>query len=110
MELLAFSFQTVEGWIEVGGYIALFGLLFACGLGLPLPEDIPLMIAGALVAKGQMHLLGAGIAAWCGIIGGDIMLYHFGKRFGLEITRVKFIGKHLTTERIKRVEEMFDNY
>src|SRR3954465_7090276 len=97
--LALFDPDTVQRWFAAGGYIALFGLLFACGLGLPLPEDIPLMIAGALVAKGQMHLLPAGVAAWCGIIGGDIVLYHFGKRFGLEITRVKFIGKHLTTER-----------
>jgi membrane protein DedA with SNARE-associated domain len=110
MVLLAFSFQTIDGWIEAGGYIALFGLLFACGLGLPLPEDIPLMIAGALIAKGKMHLAGVAIAAWTGIIGGDLMLYHFGKRFGLEITRVRFIGKHLTQERIKRVEEMFERY
>ncbi len=110
MDLLAFSFQTIDGWIETGGYVVLFGLLFACGLGLPLPEDIPLMIAGALVAKGKMHLAMAGVAAWCGIIGGDILLYHFGKKFGLEITRVPFIGKHLTQARIERVEQMFDRY
>jgi membrane protein DedA with SNARE-associated domain len=110
MELLAFSFQTIDGWIEAGGYIALFGLLFACGLGLPLPEDIPLMIAGALVAKGRMDLAIASTAAWCGIIGGDVVLYHLGKRFGLEITRVPFIGKHVTRERIQRVEQMFEKY
>lgn len=115
MELLVLGFQTIDfqtidTWIETGGYIVLFGLLFACGLGLPLPEDIPLMIAGALVAKGKMHLAIAGIAAWCGIIGGDIMLYHLGKKFGLEITRLPFVGKHLTKARIERVEEMFDKY
>lgn len=110
MELLAFSFQTIDSWIEAGGYVALFGLLFLCGLGLPLPEDIPLLIAGALVANGKMHLVPAGIAAWCGIIGGDIMLYHLGKKFGLEITRVRFIGKHVTRERIERVEQMFEQY
>lgn len=110
MDLLAFSFQTIDTWIEAGGYAVLFGLLFACGLGLPLPEDIPLMIAGALVAKGKMHLAGAAIAAWCGIIGGDILLYHFGRKFGLEVTRMPWVGKHFTKERIERVEEMFDKY
>jgi membrane protein DedA with SNARE-associated domain len=79
-------------------------------LGLPLPEDIPLLISGALVAKGQMHLVAAAVAAWCGIIGGDIVLYHFGKRFGLEITRVRFIGKHLTKARIEQIEQMFSRY
>lgn len=108
--VLAFSFQTIDGWIEAGGYAMLFGLLFACGLGLPLPEDIPLLIAGALVAQGRMDLLTASIFAWCGIIGGDIMLYQISKRVGMEVTRIRFIGKHVTAERIKKLEGMFEQY
>src|SRR5690242_1100290 len=92
---LAISFNTVQGWLTTGGYFVLFGLLFACGLGLPLPEDIPLMAAGVLIANGKMHVAVAAVAAWCGIIGGDIVLYHLGKKFGLEITRVPFVGKHV---------------
>lgn len=110
MDLLALGFQTIDSWIEAGGYAALFALLFACGLGFPLPEDIPLMIAGALIAKGQMDLAIAGTVAWCGIIGGDVVLYHFGKKFGLEITRIRFIGRHLTQQRIEQIERMFDKY
>ena len=110
-QILAFLDLTqVQGWLEAGGYAVLFGLLFACGLGLPLPEDVPLIVAGALVARGQMHLAIAAVCAWCGIIGGDICLYHFGKKFGLEITRVPFIGKHVTRARIQRVEKLFDRY
>jgi membrane protein DedA with SNARE-associated domain len=105
-----FSASNIQSLIEAGGYFVLFGLLFACGLGLPLPEDIPLIIAGILIAQGQFHLVPVAIAAWCGIMGGDLVLYHFGKKFGLEITRVRFIGKHLTKQRIERMEQMFDRY
>src|SRR3954469_1180166 len=105
-----FSAAHIESLMEAGGYAVLFGLLFACGLGLPLPEDIPLILAGVLIAKGQMHLVPAAIAAWCGIIGGDIALYHFGKKFGLEITRVRFVGKHLTRQRIEWMEQLFERY
>ena len=115
MELLAatfvaFSFSQIQGWIQTGGYFVLFGLLFACGLGLPLPEDVPLIIGGALVAKGQMNLMIVSIAAWCGIIGGDCVLYHIAKKAGSEINRVPLIGKHVTRERIERVERMFEQY
>ena len=111
MELLAvFSPEQVERWFEWGGYFILFGLLFACGLGLPLPEDIPLLAAGYFVAQGKMNLVIASILAWCGIIGGDICLYYFGRRYGLNITRVPFIGKHVTRERILRAEELFERY
>jgi membrane protein DedA with SNARE-associated domain len=111
MDLLAvFSPEQVQAWFEWGGYFILFGLLFACGLGLPLPEDIPLLLAGWFVAQGKMNLVIACVIAWCGIIGGDCVLYYFGKRYGLEITRVPFIGKHLTKERILRAEQLFDRY
>src|SRR5437762_430594 len=104
------DFTQIQGWLQAGGYVVLFGLLFACGLGLPLPEDVPLIISGALIARGQMHLALAAVCAWCGIIGGDIVLYHLGKKFGLEITRVPFIGKHVTKSRIRRVEKLFESY
>ena len=79
-QLLAlFSPDQVEGWFEWGGYFILFGLLFACGLGLPLPEDIPLIVSGILVSMGKMSLPVAGVVAWCGIIGGDCVLYYFGR-------------------------------
>ncbi|CAN5591890.1 DedA family protein [soil metagenome] len=107
---VAFSFAQIQGWIQTGGYFVLFALLFSCGLGLPLPEDVPLIIGGALVAKGQMNLVIVAIAAWCGIIGGDCVLYHIAKKYGMEITRVPFIGEHVTRARIQRVEKMFDQY
>jgi membrane protein DedA with SNARE-associated domain len=108
--LAVFSPEQVEGWFEWGGYFILFGLLFACGVGLPLPEDIPLLLAGWFIAQGKMNVVHACIIAWCGIIGGDCVLYHFGRRYGLEITRVPFVGKHLTKERILKAEELFENY
>jgi membrane protein DedA with SNARE-associated domain len=110
MEVLAFSFATVQGWISTGGFAVLFLLLFACGLGLPLPEDIPLILGGALLVKSPTTWVIAGITAWCGIIGGDCVLYYLGRKFGLEITRLPFIGKHVTKERIQRVEELFNQY
>jgi len=111
MDLLAvISPETVEGWFEWGGYFILFGLLFACGLGLPMPEDIPLLLAGFFIAQGKMNIAIACVVAWLGIIGGDCMLYSFGRRYGLEITRVPFIGKHVTKERILRAEELFERW
>jgi len=108
--LLAFSFDQVQGWLQAGGYVVLFLLLFGCGLGLPLPEDIPLIIAGALIAKGQMHWQIAGACAWLGIVGGDCCLYYFAHRYGMQITRAPLIGKHVTRERIEWVEGLFERY
>lgn len=112
MDILA-NFLTpdaISGAIEAGGYLVLFLLLFACGVGLPLPEDIPLLCAGFFIAQGKMHWVHASVVAWLGIIGGDCVLYSLGKRFGLNITHIRFVGKHLTRERILRAEQLFDQY
>lgn len=108
--LLANLDDQVLQWVARGGYPVLFGLLFACGLGLPLPEDIPLLGAGFAIALGKLNFPLAAVCAWCGIIGGDCVLYHLGKRFGLEVTKVPLIGRHLTLSRILWVEHRFKRW
>jgi membrane protein DedA with SNARE-associated domain len=97
-------------WVSHGGYPVLFGLLFGCGLGLPMPEDIPLLAAGFMIGLGKFNPAIAGICAWCGIIGGDCVLYYLGKRFGLEVTKIPLIGRHLTLSRILWVEQRFKRW
>src|SRR5215216_7168868 len=98
--LALISFNKIQTWVTergfTGGVIVIFLLLFACGLGLPLPEDIPLIIAGAFLCTDTHSWIITGTAAWCGIIGGDCVLYYMGRRYGMEITRVPFVGKHVT--------------
>src|ERR1700729_3528376 len=104
------SLRHIEDLMSTWGYPVLFGLLFSCGLGLPLPEDVPLVIAGYFVANGKMHLGIAAVCAWLGILGGDCVLYSLGRRYGMGITKVPFIGKHINTDRIKWAELKFQRY
>ncbi len=107
LAFLGLDFQHVQPWLESGGYGVLFLLLFACGLGLPLPEDIPLIASGILIAQHQMHLAFAAPVAWLGIVGGDCMLYRFGYRYGRNICKLPYIGKHVTVPRLQRAEVLF---
>jgi membrane protein DedA with SNARE-associated domain len=107
---LATMFQWVQAKMAVAGYPTLFGLLLACGMGLPLPEDVPLFLAGYFVADGKMSMVPAALCAWLGIIGGDCILYFLGRTFGMNITRVPFIGTHINQDRIKWAHERFEKY
>jgi membrane protein DedA with SNARE-associated domain len=111
MSLLAlFSPERVEAWVSWGGPLVIFVLLFACGLGMPLPEDIPLLIGGYFVGRGEMNIFLLGVLAWCGIIGGDCVLYWLARRYGLNVTRLPLIGRHVTKKRILWAEEKFERH
>ncbi|MBC7785003.1 MAG: hypothetical protein H7144_14285, partial [Burkholderiales bacterium] len=119
MDLLAFSIDLVKHWITDhgwwGGAFISFALLFTCGLGFPLPEDIPLIVTGAFLCQGQylplwQECLIVGGLNWAGIIGGDICLYSLSRRYGMNVTRLPLIGKHVTTQRIEHVRELFERY
>ena len=57
-----------------------------------------------------MHIAIAAVCAWLGIVGGDCVLYSFGYHYGLNITKVPIIGKHVTASRVKYVELKFQRY
>jgi len=77
---------------------------------LPLPEDIPLFFAGVFSQQGHMSLAMACIFAWCGIIGGDCMLYTLGRKFGPDIVHVPVIGGHISLTRMAKVEHWFNRW
>ena len=71
---------------------------------------MPLLLAGWFVAKGQMNLATAGIFAWLGIIGGDCMLYGFGRRYGMKVTEAPLIGRHINRRQIENLHGKFEAY
>jgi membrane protein DedA with SNARE-associated domain len=57
-----------------------------------------------------MHLALAAPLAWCGIIGGDCILYTFGYFYGENISKIPVIGRHITPGRLQRAEDLFRKY
>ena len=62
--------------------MGLFSVLLAAGLGLPLPEDIPLILSGYLVSQTDADLTLMMITGVCGVIFGDSALFMLGRRYG----------------------------
>ena len=62
--------------------IGLFMLLVAGGVGLPFPEDLTLLAAGALAQPSWRRLADVVIVGFAGVITADWILYGMGRRYG----------------------------
>jgi membrane protein DedA with SNARE-associated domain len=71
--------QQLLVWISHYGAFALFGLLALGVVGLPVPNETLLTLAGALVRKGELSLIPTVIAACAGNVCGVTVSYLFGR-------------------------------
>ncbi|HEX8823998.1 MAG TPA: DedA family protein [Archangium sp.] len=90
-------------------YATVFGVLVACGLGVPLPEDISLILGGFLAHKGAASLPMMMLVGFGGILVGDSLIFYAGRRLGTQVGRAPqgFFAKVVTPEKRARVEGMF---
>jgi membrane protein DedA with SNARE-associated domain len=91
-------------------YFAVFAVLIACGLGFPLPEDVPLIASGYLIWEGTMDWFPALSICLIGVLVGDTALYYLGKRVGLSVLRQKRFQNFFKPEKVRRTRAYFRKY
>jgi membrane protein DedA with SNARE-associated domain len=94
----------------VPAYALLFSLLFASGFGLPINEDILLLVAAALTLKGVMDPLPLMVVAWCGLLAADTLVFHWGHLFGARLLRHRFVARWLPPERLAAMQNKMLRY
>ncbi len=94
----------------------MFSILIACGLGLPLPEDVALITGGFLAAIGpQKGGMGVGsvwlmmIVGLSGIVIGDSIIFKAGKDYGDALFDTR-LGRHIGRARVDRIRELFTRH
>lgn len=88
-------------------YALIFGALMACGLGLPLPEDITLFAAGLLAFYGSANVHGMVALSMVGVLLGDSIVYFLGHRYGESIRKRGPFKRLLPDERFAGLKERF---
>ncbi|MDX2014525.1 MAG: DedA family protein [Myxococcaceae bacterium] len=108
----SFLFNLVGSTSGVFAYLVVFGILFICGLGLPLPEDVSLILGGYLVHDGKARLDLMMATGYLGIIVGDSMIFFFGRRVGSKVGAkpTGFFARIVTPEKRARVEQLFKKH
>lgn len=103
-----FSYKLVSFLSEFDGFTAyaiILGVLFACGMGIPIPEDITLLAAGILAALGKISFEGALVAGFVGVMVGDCLLFFVGRKFGYRVFKLPGFQKIFTEKRIALARE-----
>lgn len=73
----------LELLVQKANYLGFIVFLALCGLGLPIPEEAPLVLAGVLSSNGGLdHPTWAFGACLLGALLGDSIMYFIGRRLG----------------------------
>jgi membrane protein DedA with SNARE-associated domain len=88
-------------------YPAVFAILVVSGLGAPIPEELPIAIAAVMARWEVMHWQGALLSCVGGALGGDMLLYWVGRRFGRRILHWPTVRRVLTPAREARIVEAY---
>jgi len=91
-------------------YPGVFLVLLATGLGLPIPEELPIVIAAMMSRWEVMHWWGALLSCLGGVLAGDMLLYVVGRHFGRRILEWPAARRILTPEREARVMEAYHRH
>ncbi|MDP7009394.1 MAG: DedA family protein [Phycisphaerales bacterium] len=106
----------MEAWINeifslvdpTWGPWVVFGLLLLSGFGIPLGEDIIVIPAGMIVAHGGMPFWPTMLAAYCGVVFGDLLWFQVCSTFGTRILHQRWFRRFFHPKRMLQVKYQFD--
>jgi len=91
-------------------YVVVLGLLILSGLGLPIPEDIPLILAGYLVYYGYAEAWGLFPLTFLAVLGADLMVFVLGRKYGHHVPKLPLMRRFLTEKRLARTERLLHEH
>lgn len=83
-----------DALIAYSPYVGILAALFMGSLGVPIPEELPVITAGVLASQEVVYWWLALPLCFIGVLSGDIILYWLGHHFGdhvLDLRPVRFI-------------------
>ncbi len=97
--------SCLSGFSGLAAYGVILGVLFLCGFGIPIPEDIILIAAGILAALGKISLIGAMLAGLFGVLVGDTFCFCLGRYMGQDVFKLPLLKKLMPAHRVKKAEK-----
>ena len=89
----------IEQIVEHFTYAGIFLVLFVAGLGVPIPEELPIAAAAALASQGVVRWWIALPVCVVAVVAGDVVLYWVGHHWGERILEWRLVRRILTKSR-----------
>ena len=99
-----------DALIQQTGYFGIFLVLVLGGLGLPVPEEVPIILAAVLARKGTMHWIPALGSCFAGVLVGDFIVYFLGYFYGEKVLSLPLTRKFLTKAREAQIKGYFHRH
>jgi membrane protein DedA with SNARE-associated domain len=101
---------TLLPYLEHFTYGAAFVLLLAAGIGIPIPEDVPLLLSGYLSHQGVMRMEVALPVCFAGVLLGDAALFFLARHGGSRLATRPLTGGVLTRDRMVRARGVLSRH
>ena len=102
--------EQVINYLVAYKYPAMLGLLTLCGLGLPLPEEVPLLSSGLLCGWHEANFWLSTLCCATGILAGDSLIFGLGHIFGQRFLNSRPMLLLLPAHRQARVIRFFTSH
>jgi membrane protein DedA with SNARE-associated domain len=96
-----------QGWPLYGAFVL---LLLGGSVGLPIPEDMPLLFMGAAIHQGAASWRMALIIGYLTILLSDGIIFWVGRKFGPRLFRSKLLGSRFSPERMDAINLRIDRH
>jgi membrane protein DedA with SNARE-associated domain len=96
---------ALEQFLEEFTYAGIFIALFLGGIGVPLPEEVPVLTAGVLAHEGVVRWWLALPVCLVGVLSGDVVLYWVGRHWGERVLGWRIVRRILSREREETLKE-----
>jgi membrane protein DedA with SNARE-associated domain len=104
------TIPVIQRFIEHFTYAGLFLVLLGAGLGLPVPEEVPVVAGGALAQAGVVRWWIALPVCVLGVLCGDVVLYTVGHHWGERILEWTVVRRVLSPEREARLKAAYHRH
>jgi membrane protein DedA with SNARE-associated domain len=101
---------SIEQFLEEFTYLGLFLVLFLAGLGVPIPEEVPILASGVLAREGVVRWWLTVPVCLVGVLSGDVLLYWVGRHWGERVLGWRVVRYVMSRQREESLKDLYKRH